>query len=134
MNINGIISAVIVGAIIGGLGRLVVRGNQHISLLMTIVIGNAVDCFLGIRTEILTVGNPVVVGIRLLFGTTIPVRIAVAILGNVRTSVLIIGYSIVVPVMGGGREANACEKPHNGNAIAGNDAGARSTKQLPFVR
>ena len=39
MNINGIISAVIVGAIIGGLGRLIIRGHQHISWLMTIVIG-----------------------------------------------------------------------------------------------
>ena len=37
--ISTIISAIIVGAIIGGLGRLVVRGRQHISLLMTIVIG-----------------------------------------------------------------------------------------------
>lgn len=39
MNVEGIISAMIVGAIIGGLGRLVIRGKQHISLLMTIVIG-----------------------------------------------------------------------------------------------
>lgn len=31
--------AVIVGAIIGGLGRLVIRGHQNISLVMTIVIG-----------------------------------------------------------------------------------------------
>lgn len=31
--------AIIVGAIVGGLGRLVVRGRQHISLLMTVVIG-----------------------------------------------------------------------------------------------
>jgi uncharacterized membrane protein YeaQ/YmgE (transglycosylase-associated protein family) len=39
MGISGIFSAIIVGAIIGGLGRLVVRGKQHISVLMTIVIG-----------------------------------------------------------------------------------------------
>jgi len=39
MGINGIVSAIIVGAIIGGLGRLVIRGHQHISWLMTIVIG-----------------------------------------------------------------------------------------------
>jgi uncharacterized membrane protein YeaQ/YmgE (transglycosylase-associated protein family) len=39
MNISGIISAIIVGAIIGGLGRLVIRGKQNISLLMTVVIG-----------------------------------------------------------------------------------------------
>ena len=33
--------AIIVGAIVGGLGRLVVRGRQNISLLMTLVIGIA---------------------------------------------------------------------------------------------
>ncbi|MEP7192650.1 MAG: GlsB/YeaQ/YmgE family stress response membrane protein [Actinomycetota bacterium] len=39
MEINGIITAIIIGAIVGGLGRLVIRGKQSISLLMTIVIG-----------------------------------------------------------------------------------------------
>lgn len=37
--ISTIISAIIVGAIIGALGRLVVRGRQNISILVTIVIG-----------------------------------------------------------------------------------------------
>jgi len=37
--LSAIISAVIVGAIIGALGRLVVRGRQNISILATIVIG-----------------------------------------------------------------------------------------------
>lgn len=36
---SAIISAIIVGAIIGALGRLVVRGRQSISLLATILIG-----------------------------------------------------------------------------------------------
>src|SRR5450631_108234 len=39
IEINGIIMAIIVGAIIGGLARLVIRGKQNISMLMTIVIG-----------------------------------------------------------------------------------------------
>jgi uncharacterized membrane protein YeaQ/YmgE (transglycosylase-associated protein family) len=39
MGIDGVITAIIVGAIIGGLGRLVIRSKQQISLLMTIVIG-----------------------------------------------------------------------------------------------
>jgi len=39
MGIGGIISAIVVGAIIGALGRLVVRGKQNISILITIVIG-----------------------------------------------------------------------------------------------
>ena len=37
--ISTIVSAIIVGAIIGALGRLVVRGRQDISILVTIVIG-----------------------------------------------------------------------------------------------
>ena len=36
---SAIISAIIVGAIIGALGRLVVRGRQSISIVATIVIG-----------------------------------------------------------------------------------------------
>ena len=39
MEISGIISAIIIGAIIGVLGRLVVPGRQHIGVLWTIVIG-----------------------------------------------------------------------------------------------
>lgn len=39
MDISGIISAIIVGLIIGALGRLVVRGRQKISILVTILIG-----------------------------------------------------------------------------------------------
>lgn len=37
--LSAIISAVVVGAIVGALGRLVVRGKQDISVLLTIVIG-----------------------------------------------------------------------------------------------
>ena len=37
--LSAIISAIIVGAIIGALGRLVVRGRQNISILATIAIG-----------------------------------------------------------------------------------------------
>ncbi|WP_456824556.1 GlsB/YeaQ/YmgE family stress response membrane protein [Cellulomonas sp. P5_E12] len=35
----GIISAIVIGAIIGVLGRLVVRGKQNISILVTIIVG-----------------------------------------------------------------------------------------------
>jgi uncharacterized membrane protein YeaQ/YmgE (transglycosylase-associated protein family) len=35
----GIISAIIIGAIIGALGRLVVRGKQNISIIVTILVG-----------------------------------------------------------------------------------------------
>jgi len=46
MGITGIISAIIIGAIIGLLGRLVVPGKQHIPIWLTIVIG-IVAAFIG---------------------------------------------------------------------------------------
>jgi uncharacterized membrane protein YeaQ/YmgE (transglycosylase-associated protein family) len=39
MTISGIISAIIVGAIIGALGRLVLPGRQAIGMLATLAIG-----------------------------------------------------------------------------------------------
>jgi uncharacterized membrane protein YeaQ/YmgE (transglycosylase-associated protein family) len=36
---DGIISALIIGAIIGALGRLVVPGRQHIPIWLTVVVG-----------------------------------------------------------------------------------------------
>jgi uncharacterized membrane protein YeaQ/YmgE (transglycosylase-associated protein family) len=39
VEVTGIISAVIVGIVIGGLGRLVVPGKQRIPLWLTMVIG-----------------------------------------------------------------------------------------------
>lgn len=46
MEITGIISAVLIGLVVGGLGRLVVPGRQHISLVLTIFVG-VVAAFLG---------------------------------------------------------------------------------------
>ncbi|SEG82094.1 hypothetical protein SAMN05216223_11379 [Actinacidiphila yanglinensis] len=46
MEISGVISAVIIGLIIGVLGRLVVPGRQHIGVLWTILIG-IVAAFIG---------------------------------------------------------------------------------------
>jgi uncharacterized membrane protein YeaQ/YmgE (transglycosylase-associated protein family) len=39
MGIGGIISAIVVGLIIGALGRLFAPGRQRISILVTIVVG-----------------------------------------------------------------------------------------------
>lgn len=39
MEVSGIFSALVVGLIIGALGRLVVPGRQHIPIWLTIVIG-----------------------------------------------------------------------------------------------
>ncbi|GAA3749968.1 GlsB/YeaQ/YmgE family stress response membrane protein [Streptomyces tremellae] len=39
MEISGIVSAIIIGIVVGVLGRLVVPGRQHIGVVWTIVIG-----------------------------------------------------------------------------------------------
>ncbi|MQY37584.1 hypothetical protein SRB17_55880 [Streptomyces sp. RB17] len=39
MEISGTISAIVIGLVIGVLGRLVVPGRQHIGILWTIVVG-----------------------------------------------------------------------------------------------
>ncbi|MDT0463769.1 GlsB/YeaQ/YmgE family stress response membrane protein [Streptomyces gibsoniae] len=46
MEISGIISALVIGLVIGVLGRLVVPGRQHIGVLWTIVVG-IVAAFIG---------------------------------------------------------------------------------------
>ncbi|MCX4912635.1 GlsB/YeaQ/YmgE family stress response membrane protein [Streptomyces sp. NPDC060011] len=46
MEISGIISAIVIGIIIGILGRLVVPGRQRIGILLTIVVG-IVAAFIG---------------------------------------------------------------------------------------
>ena len=39
MEITGIISALLIGLVVGGLGRLVVPGRQQLSILMTMLVG-----------------------------------------------------------------------------------------------
>lgn len=39
MTIGGIITAIIIGAVIGALARLVLPGKQNISILLTIIVG-----------------------------------------------------------------------------------------------
>jgi uncharacterized membrane protein YeaQ/YmgE (transglycosylase-associated protein family) len=46
MTVTGIITAIIVGAIIGALGRLVVPGRQPIPIWLTIIVG-IVAAFIG---------------------------------------------------------------------------------------
>jgi uncharacterized membrane protein YeaQ/YmgE (transglycosylase-associated protein family) len=57
MGIGGIISAIVVGAIIGALARLIKPGRQNISIVLTIIIG-IVAAFIGgfIATSLL--GRP----------------------------------------------------------------------------
>jgi uncharacterized membrane protein YeaQ/YmgE (transglycosylase-associated protein family) len=46
VTVTGIITAIVIGAIIGALGRLVVPGKQHIPIWLTIVVG-IVAAFIG---------------------------------------------------------------------------------------
>jgi uncharacterized membrane protein YeaQ/YmgE (transglycosylase-associated protein family) len=46
MTITGIISAILIGIVVGVLGRLVVPGRQHIGMLVTILVG-IVSAFIG---------------------------------------------------------------------------------------
>ncbi|MFC4909371.1 GlsB/YeaQ/YmgE family stress response membrane protein [Actinomadura gamaensis] len=46
MTIGGIITAIVFGAIIGALGRLIVPGKQNMSIWLTVVVG-IVAAFLG---------------------------------------------------------------------------------------
>ncbi|WP_017595871.1 GlsB/YeaQ/YmgE family stress response membrane protein [Nocardiopsis potens] len=46
MTITGIISAIVVGLIIGALGRLIVPGKQHIAIWLTLLLG-IVAAFVG---------------------------------------------------------------------------------------
>ena len=55
--ISIIASAIVVGAIIGGLGRLVVRGRQNISLVMTVAIGIIAALVGGFVANALGVGS-----------------------------------------------------------------------------
>ncbi|XVS65682.1 GlsB/YeaQ/YmgE family stress response membrane protein [Actinosynnema sp. CA-299493] len=41
MEITGLISALVIGVLVGGLGRLVVPGRQKISMVMTLLVGIA---------------------------------------------------------------------------------------------
>ncbi|NUT49891.1 MAG: GlsB/YeaQ/YmgE family stress response membrane protein [Saccharothrix sp.] len=41
MEITGLISALVIGVIVGGLGRLVVPGRQNISMVLTLLVGIA---------------------------------------------------------------------------------------------
>ena len=39
MNITGIITAIVIGAIIGALGRLLLPGRQPIGVILTVIVG-----------------------------------------------------------------------------------------------
>ena len=55
--ISDLIYTIVLGAIVGALGRLVVRGRQNISLVMTVVIGIVAAFVGGYLADRLGVGN-----------------------------------------------------------------------------
>ena len=57
MEITGLISALVIGVIVGGLGRLVVPGRQKISMVMTLVVGIAAALAGTFAASILGVSN-----------------------------------------------------------------------------
>lgn len=56
MNITGIISAIIIGAIIGAVGRLLLPGRQPIGVILTVVVG--------IIAAIIGTGIAQIIGVR----------------------------------------------------------------------
>ncbi|MGK5533008.1 GlsB/YeaQ/YmgE family stress response membrane protein [Streptomyces sp. URMC 129] len=57
MEISGVISAIVIGLIIGLLGRLVLPGRQHIGVLWTIVVGIVAALIGSALAEALDVGD-----------------------------------------------------------------------------
>lgn len=57
MGISGIITAIVVGAIIGALARLIKPGRQNISILLTIVVGIVAAFIGGFIANALGLGN-----------------------------------------------------------------------------
>lgn len=57
MEITGLISALFIGVVVGGLGRLVVPGRQKISMLMTVLVGVAAALVGTFAASIIDVSN-----------------------------------------------------------------------------
>lgn len=57
MEITGLITALLIGAIIGGLGRVVVPGRHRISVVMTILVGIAAALVGTLAATVLGVAN-----------------------------------------------------------------------------
>ena len=57
MEITGLITALLIGAIIGGLGRVVVPGRHRISVVMTILVGIAAALVGTLAASVLGVAN-----------------------------------------------------------------------------
>jgi uncharacterized membrane protein YeaQ/YmgE (transglycosylase-associated protein family) len=57
VEITGLISALVIGVIVGGLGRLVVPGRQKISMVMTLVVGIAAALVGTFAASIIGVSN-----------------------------------------------------------------------------
>ncbi|MDX2916649.1 MULTISPECIES: GlsB/YeaQ/YmgE family stress response membrane protein [Streptomyces] len=57
MEISGVVSALVIGAAVGLLGRLVLPGRQHIGVLWTLVVGMAAALLGSLLASLLGVGD-----------------------------------------------------------------------------
>lgn len=57
MHISGLVSALVIGAAVGLLGRLVLPGRQHIGVLWTLVVGMAAALLGPLLASVLGVGD-----------------------------------------------------------------------------
>ncbi|WP_406090640.1 GlsB/YeaQ/YmgE family stress response membrane protein [Streptomyces sp. NBC_01013] len=57
MEISGLVSALIIGTVVGLLGRLVLPGRQHIGVLWTLVVGIAAALLGSLLASVLGVGG-----------------------------------------------------------------------------
>ncbi|CNE04149.1 putative transglycosylase associated protein [Mycobacterium tuberculosis] len=76
MNITGIISAVIIGGIIGAVGRLLLPGRQPIGVLLTLVVG--------VIAAVIGTGIAQIVGVRTTSGIDwieLAFQVGLAVLG-----------------------------------------------------
>ncbi|MEU1370597.1 GlsB/YeaQ/YmgE family stress response membrane protein [Streptomyces sp. NPDC005803] len=57
MEISGLVSALLIGAVVGLLGRLCLPGRQHIGVLWTLVVGIAAALLGSLLASVLGVGD-----------------------------------------------------------------------------
>ena len=93
MTITGIITAILVGIVVGALGRLVLPGKQPIGMLLTILVG-IVSAFIGTALA-RAIGIPTVTGgidwLELLVQVVVAaagVALVAALMGRRRTGVM----------------------------------------------
>ena len=84
MTADGIISAIIIGAVIGALGRLVIPGRQSMPIWLTVVVGIVAALLGSVIANALGVQTTAGVDWTEIFIQVLLAAIGVALLGGVR--------------------------------------------------